>query len=177
MKSAIVLACLLCGSSAACSSDRPAVPAGPQARRVCDVARHREDYAGWTLVLEGYLLASGHGSVVIDPQCGEGVAISWRDRDGRISAFTATAMAAQAEPMMVRIKVTGQMRHDGHSGMIDEPFWVLHLSDAQVLSARRLPWSDAERYMTWLDGPSPGPFRPGPVTPAPDNRAGSQPGR
>ena len=172
MKPAIVLACLATGMGAACTTSGPTAPAGPQVRRVCDVALHRQDYNGWTLVLEGYLLASRHGSAVTDPRCGRGVAIAWRDSGGRMSRFGDVAERSQYEPLMVRIRVTGILRQDGRSGMVDEEFWLLHLTDAQLLSVQPVAEADADRYMRWLAGPSPAPFTPGP-----GSRADSRPGR
>jgi hypothetical protein len=102
------------------------------------------------------------------------VAITWRGSDGRLSRFGEVAADARGAPMIVRVRVTGEMRQDGRSRMTDEPSWLLHLTDAEVLGVQRLSWEDAERYAIWLQGPSPTPFRPSQITPAPESTIDSR---
>lgn len=138
-------------------------PKGPQVRQLCEVAEQRSHYEGWTLVLEGYLLASGHGSSVTDPRCGHGVPIDWRDDEGgRFSRLNDAAQQFMSpeQRVMVRIRVTGVMRQNREPGMGGIRGWSLQLTDAEVLSVRRIPRQDARRYLIWLVGPSREPFRP-----------------
>lgn len=135
---------------------------GPKAPpTLCQLAEAREAYAGQRLTVEGYLLVGGHGSTVSDPRCGYGVGIAWyRDEPPSMRAFAAVARRSQWEPMMVRVRVTGEMKREREPGPAGERTWYLDLSAAEVLSARPLPDVDRERYLIWLEGPSPAPFRP-----------------
>lgn len=140
---------------AACSSALPPRPT------LCQLAEHRADYAGQRLTVEGHLLVSRHGSTVSDPRCGFGVGITWSvDANPGLRALHTIADQSQTQPMMIRVRVTGEMRQDRHHEMEGERPWFLDLTDAQVLSAQPLAPADAARYLTWLEGPSPAPFQP-----------------
>lgn len=128
---------------------------------LCELAEARERYADQTVTVEGYLIASGHGNSISDPRCGYGVGLTWHQEDvPRLRHLDAIANRAQREPLMVRLKVSGRMKQDDANNMLGVRAWRLALFEAEVLSAQRLSEADAHRYLTWLEGPSPEPFRP-----------------
>ena len=128
---------------------------------LCQLAEAREQYADQIVTVEGYLIAGGHGNSISDPRCGNGVGLKWhRDDVPQLRNLDAMAARAKREPLMVRLKVSGQMQQDDTNNMAGVRAWRLALSEAQVLSVQPLPEEDAHRNLTWLEGPSPEPFRP-----------------
>lgn len=127
---------------------------------LCQLGEAREAYAGRTLTVEGYLLVSAHGSVVTDPRCGYGIGVTWTaGTSPQLRAFDALAGRMLAlEPWIARVRVTGVMRQDEH-GEFAGRAWRLRLTAAEILSQRRLAPKDEDRYMSWLEGPSPAPFQ------------------
>lgn len=150
-RAACLVICIM--AATACAAPPPERPT------LCQFAATREAYAGRTLTVEGYLLVSRDGSALTDPSCATGVGIAWRSEDDpRLRALNDVAHQMRTlEPWMVRVRVTGVVEQaDGPLG----PFWQLRLAAADVLSAKRLPDQDRERFQRWLQGPSPAPFRP-----------------
>lgn len=64
------------------------------------------------------------------------------------------------EPVMARVRVTGEVEQDRRPNIAGVRSWHLNVAAAQVLSVRPLAPKDWDRYLTWLEGPSPEPFRP-----------------
>jgi hypothetical protein len=128
---------------------------------LCQLAEAREKYARQTVTVEGYLLVSRHGSVLTDPSCGYGVGLTWYEDDAvRLKDVAAVASRFSREPLMVRVKASGQMQQDATPNMVGTRSWNLAPATAEVLSVHPLPEQDVERYLRWLEGPSPEPFRP-----------------
>jgi hypothetical protein len=135
-------------------------PAPVGAPTLCQLAEAREDYVGQTVTVEGFLLVSDHGSVVTDPRCGYGMGITGEHGDLlRMKGLDAVAKQLTEEPIMVRVRVTGEVRQDRAESMIGGKGWHLDLVAADVLSAERIAQKDAHRYLRWLEGPSPEPYR------------------
>jgi hypothetical protein len=149
---------LLAGAAAAvaaCSETRGGSPP------LCELAEAREDHAGRTLTIEGYLLVGRHVSVVTEPRCGLGIAIVWFDDDAAaMPEFARVATESQEGDVMARVRVTGRTVQERGPGFAGERAWQLELSAAEVLNAQRIPDADRERYVRWLSGPSPEPFVP-----------------
>lgn len=113
----------------ACSASSPAQLS------LCEVAANRPSYAGKTLTVEGSLLASKHGSAVVDLTCDKGIPIKWESDEPQLRELTAVGERSLAEPMTVTIRVTGKMKRAPRSAMLNEPYWYLALNGAQVLKA------------------------------------------
>jgi hypothetical protein len=107
---------------------------------LCDLRlnRDREKFAGQMLSVTGELLVSKHGSAVIEPTCDGGVPITWHDDDvPRMRKFDAIAeRLGGLEPFVVTVRVTGEMKR-APRGYIDEPYWYLDLTSAEVLGQRQ----------------------------------------
>jgi hypothetical protein len=128
---------------------------------LCQLAENREAYAGESVTIEGYLLASQHGTVVSDPQCGYGIGLSWFEDDlPRLKKLESAAHRAKDGNVMARVRVTGEIKRDAIPGMAGEKAWRLDVAAADVLAERPLSPEDVERYLIWLEGPSSEPFRP-----------------
>lgn len=128
---------------------------------LCELAHNREAYAGRAVTVEGVLLVSRHGSVVIDPQCGWGIGISWYDDDVPwIREFDAMVARSFEQDMMVRARVTGIVRRETQGSFGLPPAWIIKLAKADVLEAYPVSEAEHERFLDWLDGPHDEPFRP-----------------
>ena len=137
------------------------VACGPRANpALCDLAQHRQTYAGRTVTVEGVLIVSAHGSVVTDPQCGAGIGIRWFRQDPSMRQLHSVAMQSLAKTMLVRVRLTGRIRLADRPSIINERAWELDLIKAHVLEARAISDRDNDRFETWLDGPSKGSFQP-----------------
>jgi hypothetical protein len=137
-------------------------PALPERPTLCQLAEHRADYAGRVLTVEGFLLVSRHGSTVSDPRCGYGMAVAWRrGTTPGLSRLSAMAEQFETEGPMVVVRVTGEVKQDQFHSLGGEHPWFLDLSDARILRVQPLVEADRDRYLTWLEGPSPEPFQPG----------------
>ncbi|TMJ20064.1 MAG: hypothetical protein E6G92_10005 [Alphaproteobacteria bacterium] len=137
-------------------------PAGlPDQPTLCQLAEHRSDYAGRTLMIEGYFLASQHGSSVGDPRCGYGIGVTWRGgRTPGLRRLGDLGERFRSEGMMILVRVTGEAKQDRSASLGGEQPWLLDLSDAPILRAQPIAEADEERYLSWLEGPSPSPFQP-----------------
>ncbi|MBV9884744.1 MAG: hypothetical protein JO276_17175 [Sphingomonadaceae bacterium] len=133
----------------------------PQQPTLCELAKHRAAYAGQVLTVEGYLIASQHGSSIGDPRCGYGIGVTWRSEDSPdLRQLSTLADRFEIEAIMIQLRVSGAVRQDRSITFAGEPSWLLELSDARILRAQPLRQADWYRYMNWLAGPSPAPFVP-----------------
>ena len=128
MKLTLVHLCALALSLLACSST-------PQNPTLCELAADMDSFANRTVTVEGTLLVSKHGSAVTDASCGKGIAISWNAPNEALRELNDAVDRAQDLPdrQLPKVRVTGQMRRVPRSPMLDEPYWELRLSSAQVL--------------------------------------------
>jgi hypothetical protein len=137
---------------------RAAMPDRPN---LCQLAEHRADYAGRVLNVEGYFLASQHGSSVTDPRCGYGMGVTWGHvASPGLNRLTDLAYRYQGYEIMILVQVTGEVRLDRSRSMGGEHPWILDLADARIVRTQPIADADRDRYLTWLEGPSPEPFRP-----------------
>lgn len=128
---------------------------------LCELTRNRDAYAGRAVTVEGVLLVSRHGSVLIDPQCGWGIGISWYEEDVPwMREFDAAVDRSFQQDMIVRARVTGIVRREAHGLFGLPPAWILRLAEADVLEARSVSKSEHERFLDWLEEPGQEPFRP-----------------
>lgn len=118
------LACVAVG----CTSAATGTPT------LCEVAANREAYAAQIITVEGLLHVSRHGSSIGDPACGQGIPIEWYETDG-LPELDAVADRALAQPIAVRIRVTGEMKRGEGSPLLNLPYWYLRLGSAEVLDA------------------------------------------
>ena len=138
----------------ACSSGAADPP------NLCQVAERTYAYAGRTLSLEGFLRVSWHGSSLNDPGCGRGMAVSWSDDVPAFRELDAVADRAVWDTLMVKIRVTGQVRREQERERLGLRVWQLDIATAEVLSMEPIPASDGQRYSDWLDGLAADSFQP-----------------
>ena len=127
---------------------------------LCELAAHRETYANQAVTVEGVLLVTRHGTVISDPQCGAGIAISWRKQDRNLRQLSAMATRSLAKTMLVRVRVGGKVKEVDHFGMVTGGAWIIDLFDARILEAYPISDRDQASFQKWSEGPSAGPFQP-----------------
>ena len=128
---------------------------------LCELAHDRDVYAGRAVTVEGLLLVSRHGSVLVDPGCGSGIGISWFEEDvPQMREFDALAERSFQQDMMVKARVTGRVVRGTAGSFGLPPVWILRLAKAEVLEAYPVSQAEHERFLAWLDGPHKEPFRP-----------------
>jgi len=150
-----VISCL--SLFALCSCGLPSKP-NPA---LCELAPNREEYAGQKVTVEGILLVSYHGSVVVEPRCDMGIGIEWFDDDlPWMREFDAIAERSQTETMMARVRATGIVKQKPHPDMTGGRPWYLDLTAAKVVEAYPIAKAHEGRFERWRSGLSPEPFRP-----------------
>jgi hypothetical protein len=107
----------------------------PENPTLCDLAKSPTSFAGRTVTVAGSLLASKHGSALEDKACDRGIAISWRGERAGLSELNALVRQELelTDNQPARVRVTGQVRRVARSAMLNEPYWEIYLSSAEVL--------------------------------------------
>ncbi len=106
----------------------------PKDPTLCELAANRSAFAGRTITVEGTLLVSKHGNAVEDEACGKGIPVSWEGSDQNLRELSAVvAHRAPVQRGTAKVRVTGQMRQVSKSAFLNEPYWELRLSSAQML--------------------------------------------
>jgi hypothetical protein len=107
----------------------------PEDPTLCELADNPASFRGQTVTVTGTLLASKHGSALEDESCDKGIAISWRGENAGLSELNELVSRKLGfedhEPAKVR--VSGEMRRVAKSAMLNEPYWEIYLTSAQVL--------------------------------------------
>ena len=122
---------------------------------LCQLAQHRGAYAGRRLTVEGHLLSSRHGTVLSDPRCERGIGIEWRDEGRGFAALTEIAQRSQVEPLVVTVRVTGEVKWRPSSMFRNAIDWYLDLESAEGLTVAPLPPGEKARYIETLYGGDP----------------------
>jgi hypothetical protein len=127
---------------------------------LCELAQNRDAYGGRTVTVDGVLMVSFHGAVIVDPQCGLGIGITWFAEDvPQMREFASAAKRAMGQNMMVRAHVTGVVQKEKRGSLGLPPAWTVRLTKADVLEARPVTDEEHKRFLDWLDGPHKEPFR------------------
>ena len=86
-------------------------------------------------------MVSQHGSAVVDQTCSKGLPIEWRDKvEPHMLAFHSIAKRLRdLEPLIATVRVTGTVKRAPRSVFIDEPYWYLELTAAEVVKVKREP--------------------------------------
>jgi hypothetical protein len=127
---------------------------------LCELAQNRDAYGGRTVTVTGVLMVSHHGSVIVDPQCGLGIGISWFEEDvPRMKEFDSVAMRSMGQNMAVTVHVTGIVQREKRGSFGLPPAWIIRLTKADVVEARPVTDDEHKRFLDWLDGPHKEPFR------------------
>jgi hypothetical protein len=109
---------------------------------LCDLPNDRAPLAGRVLTLEGELSVTEHGSGISEPSCDRGIAIGWRQENvPQMREFDAAAQRLEAEPLIVRVRVTGTVAQHPPHDTFPWPYWQLKLTSAEVLSVKPRPAS------------------------------------
>lgn len=123
---------------------------------LCELAQNREAYAGVTVTVDGVLLASRHGALVVDPTCGMGIGLAGPP----MPDFEALLERSQLQTMMVRLRVRGVVKQRMDPDWVGGRPWQLDLTKVQILEALPIAKVDEARFLKWRNGPSKEPFRP-----------------